>query len=189
MVISVNTKVNLGELNTYCSTRIKKMAVAVGTFEDTAKRKQTPKDNVMLRKHKLYGNYAQTSRQVDNVTNPEVAYFNITGHGRTPKRDFFKEAFSSKFMKEKNFDILRELYKKSPDIKVVYRRLGNLGQASVKRAIIEFKAPPNSKKTVLLKGFNNPLMHTLQLLKSIKWHPLASVFKYYGSSSTDKNEI
>ena len=47
--------------------------------------------------------------------------------------------------------------------------LGAEGAGDVKEAITRFNTPPNSPRTVLIKGVNNPLIDTGSYRKSITW--------------------
>lgn len=109
----------------------------------------------------------------------QVAFWNQYGTSRSPARPFFTDMIERKsprwgvslgnIMRKNDYDAERSLALMGESIK------GQL-QASINN----WSTPPNSPRTVKIKGFNKPLIHTALMLRSVDYQVLS------GDSGSDE---
>ncbi len=107
-----------------------------------------------------------------------VAAKNEFGDGNIPQRSFLRSTFDSQH-KSWVRKLARHMRKKTPrDVlnKEITEFMGKTAQKSIQRTIAVLKSPPNRPRTVLRKGFNNPLIESRKLYRSIKYKNAGGMF-------------
>ncbi len=94
-----------------------------------------------------------------------VAAYHVFGEG-VPKRDFMRLAEDD--ITHKTAPIIRAALS-SPNVQPLYDTAGASAKNSIRQAIVDLQDPPNSPATVAHKGFNNPLIETSHMLKSVSY--------------------
>ena len=100
-----------------------------------------------------------------------VGRWNSKGTDKIPKRDYLNKmvkVYAKKYRKvmgamSKNF-LLGRLGKSKAN-----RNMGIRGIRELKAVLLGWKIPGNAPSTIARKGFNDPLIHTRRLLKSVMW--------------------
>jgi hypothetical protein len=94
-----------------------------------------------------------------------VAAANEFGTGRLPERPFLRTTAS-----EYGADWLQRFGNafRGRNVDRALRRLAVKAVADVKRTIVDLDDPPNADLTIRIKGRDNPLIHTGQMLNSIR---------------------
>lgn len=108
-----------------------------------------------------------------NVTLVEIGAINEFG---SPKESIPERSFLRSTVKEHKdkyrlkFKIISEkIIKKPQDFKILMGKLGQIAEDDVKAKIRDLREPPNSPKTIKLKGSDNPLIDTGQLRQAIRF--------------------
>lgn len=115
------------------------------------------------------GNEHKGFEQQGPIPVPSVAAAHVFGIG-VPTRNFM--ALAKQGMIEKSLAILRKLPLVATNksvMKKVFEQAGLSAQSEIRSAITELNDPPNSPRTIELKGFNNPLIWTGHLRKSVTY--------------------
>lgn len=107
----------------------------------------------------------------DAISVAEVAAINEYGTENNPERPFMRNAY------QRNFDKLRFMVDKKYDDFLMARvslfdaltAVGMFLQGEIQREIVNLKRPPNSPRTIELKGSSNPLIDSGQLRQSITY--------------------
>ena len=89
----------------------------------------------------------------------DVALWNNFGIG-VPRRDFMTPASKrwQKYFNESLDALRKELAKDESRIEVFLRKMGEKGADFISQEIVALRIPPNSPKTIRLKGSSNPLV-------------------------------
>ena len=108
-------------------------------------------------------------RQDPRVDNPTVALVNEFGTATVPERSFLRatmDARKNDIARIRNA-MLKDVIegKKSP--KAGLDIFGAWLAAAVRRTIVDKADPPNAPATIAKKGFDDPLIHTKQLLNAV----------------------
>lgn len=88
-----------------------------------------------------------------------------------PERSFLRSTFNKNYKKiSKKFSKIPKLIRSGKfNVLSELKLIGLYQKNQVKKTIIDFKDPPNAPSTIKNKGFNNPLIETGKLLKSISY--------------------
>lgn len=88
-----------------------------------------------------------------------------------PERSFIRSTFNKNYKKiSKKFSKIPKLIRSGRfDVMRELKLIGLYQKNQVKKTIINFKDPANALSTIKNKGFDNPLIETGQLLKSISF--------------------
>lgn len=101
-----------------------------------------------------------------------IASKNIHGDksARIPPRNFIDECRDDLRKKQDEF-VKRYVknYFQNKDTDGLVEELGITSANLLRTSVIELKDPPNAKKTIEMKGFNDPLIHTGLLRDTIDW--------------------
>lgn len=112
--------------------------------------------------------FAEFIEGKDKFSGPvaQVAAWNEFGTQKTPPRPFMRKTVASKSPRWGNGlgRALRDNHYNSYDALHV---LGEVIQGQMRQTIIEFRDPPNAQLTVDLKGFNDPLVASGRMLRSV----------------------
>jgi len=123
--------------------------VAVGVFKESG-------ENVRIRA--IVNEYGTTKAGKNrNIVIPERSFLRST-FNKNYKKISKKFSKIPKLIRSGRFDVTREL-----------RLIGLYQKNQIKKTIIRFKDPGNALSTIKNKGFDNPLIETGQLLKSISF--------------------
>lgn len=86
----------------------------------------------------------------------EVALFNEYGGGHTPPRPFIRTCFDKNIRKwMRYFD---KTFLQYPEISTTFWKLGDIIRGDLSETVKGWSEPPNAPRTVMEKGFNNPLV-------------------------------
>ncbi len=163
-MIEVETKTNIKAVEDYLRTHNHSFKSKVGWF-DVKPRKEAKEGN---HSYTSYGLARRKKKLRSKISNAEVVYKNVYGDAKSPARNFFLLAGSKKYWDKNNFSFLTKYFNKTADVEQTLRAWENLSKAVLRRAIRDFSKPKNSSKTVAIKGFNNPLIDTQQMLNSLE---------------------
>lgn len=96
----------------------------------------------------------------------QVALWNEVGTKKTPPRPFMRKTVATKSPRWGNGlgRALRDNHYNAHDALHV---LGEVIQGQMRQSIIDFKDPPNAALTIDLKGFNDPLVDSGRMLRSV----------------------
>jgi len=123
--------------------------VDVGVFEESG-------ENVLIKA--IVNEYGTTKAGKNrNIVIPERSFLRST-FNKNYKKISKKFSKIPKLIRSGRFDVMREL-----------KLIGLYQKNQVKKTIIDFKDPANALSTIKNKGFDNPLIETGQLLKSISF--------------------
>lgn len=107
----------------------------------------------------------------DLITVAEVAFFNEFGTATAPERSFLRATID-----ENRKELIRDTNKLLGQVstgkikaKDALDKLGLKIQELIKRTILEMNDPPNAPSVAERKGFNNPLVDSRQLWRSIAY--------------------
>lgn len=103
------------------------------------------------------------------VTIAEVAFWNEFGTITAPERSFMRSTIDEnrKDLERETAKLLNEVVEGRIDAKMALDKLGLRIQELIKQKILELNDPPNAPSTIARKGFNNPLVDSRQLWRSI----------------------
>lgn len=107
----------------------------------------------------------------DGTSVSDVAFMNEFGTDEVVDRPFIRPAFDDNALKwRKQLQRAFSLRITKPNTaKAVLHELGKDIRAAIKKNIVDKKDPPNSPETIAIKGFDDPLIDTRRLLRSIKF--------------------
>lgn len=96
------------------------------------------------------------------------------GRKHIPARPFMKHAWRkarAKIAGKRGLIVrsLDDIYRGRSNSQVMLKNVGRLMQEYIENAILFLRTPVNAAATVRIKGFDKPLVHTQQLLKSIRF--------------------
>ena len=96
---------------------------------------------------------------------------NEFGSGTTPERSFIRSTIDENAERyAKAAEILLGLMVDGEISKFeALERMGQQIEKDIKEKIVNIKRPPNSPRTIEIKGFDNPLIHTGEMLGSIRY--------------------
>ena len=142
--------------------------------------KNLSKDNTYSAQIGFWGN-----TYPDGIPVAQVAAWNEEGHmtktGSVPARPFIRLRTFDRHLKHDIID--RYVYYVNYVAlglltwKQLHDKLGAEIRDRMKQAIIEFDDPPNKPYTVMLKGFNDPLIETRLMLNSVKNRTIKRVMR------------
>ena len=91
-----------------------------------------------------------------------VGALNDFGTDRIPSRPWQRGWFDGNIndIKEKAKKILKNILDGHITVKEGIEQLGFYGSTELKQSIVKWSMPPNAPYTILIKGFNDPLIHT-----------------------------
>lgn len=100
----------------------------------------------------------------------QVAFWNEYGTKNIPPRPFFRTTIN-KFKDSWGNDVLSYLQTKGHknDFDYAFNRLGAIISMQIRMTIFGWTTPPNAPCTIKHKGFNQPLIETHNMEKSITW--------------------
>ena len=102
--------------------------------------------------------FFESSRYDNGTYVAEVARDNEFGTLKIPPRPFFRNAIDENTPKWVDF-LGRDLVNTN-DAGISYNRLGEIARGDIVESITKLNTPPNSPKTIALKGSSNPLIDT-----------------------------
>lgn len=102
--------------------------------------------------------FFESSRYDNGNYVAEVARDNEYGTLKIPPRPFFRNATDENTKKWVDF-LGRDLVETN-DAGISYNRLGEIARGDIVESITKLNTPPNSPKTIALKGSSNPLIDT-----------------------------
>lgn len=125
------------------------------------------------------GVFFDTDTYENGATVAQVAAWNEYGTEDIPSRPFMRQSFDEN---RKNLEqILEEGFGDLLDGKIlpssVLNKAGKELKTKMKKKIVDFKTPPNAPSTIRKKGFDNPLIHTKKLLRSIEFKKATDINK------------
>lgn len=90
------------------------------------------------------------------------AIYNEFGTKHIPERSFIRSTFNEQHGKvAKRFEqILRAVHNQDYNVSRKLKLIGQEQQARIRQKITDIRTPPNSKATIAIKGFDNPLVHS-----------------------------
>lgn len=103
------------------------------------------------------------------LTVAEVAFFNEFGTVTAPERSFLRSTIDEnrRKLEKKTAELFSKVESGRMDAKKALDALGFLIQELIRKKILETNDPPNAPRTIAAKGFNNPLVDSRQLWRSI----------------------
>ncbi len=99
-----------------------------------------------------------------------VAQVGVYGHFGTktqPARPWLDVGFMNSFEPIK--DVFKQAAKNDTNLNQALEKSMRLAKKHIKKYVIQLRVPANSPDTILRKGFDNPLIHTRQMLHSIDY--------------------
>jgi len=116
----------------------------------------------------------------DNLQMAQVAKWNEEGHingagslvpnAETPPRPFMRVSFRNALKAGANDREFREIVQAVVDGKSVLQPLKSAGKAfenTLRKVMLDFDNPPNAALTIEMKGFDDPLIKTSQLVANV----------------------
>ena len=105
----------------------------------------------------------------NGATVSEVAFWNEFGTITAPERSFIRSTVDENrsMLNEMTKDLLGQVVDGSISSKLAMKRLGFKIETLVKKKILELNDPKNAERTIEAKGFNNPLVDSRRLWRSI----------------------
>lgn len=158
----VSIKVNKKKLTDYVKDYANQY-VKVGFFSDKSSLYPDGESVVSVA---LKNEYGATHQWWQELNGGEGGYIDI------PPRPFFHTAWSKNLDKYKNLVkryLSRSLNGANLDYEQFLNTLGIVAQQDIKSTIVNWGSPPNSPRTVDVKGFNNPLVRTGHMSESVTW--------------------
>lgn len=91
--------------------------------------------------------------------------------GPIPARPFLSDSMRDNRKVYKKFMMAqaKKLFRSETSLKVVMIKLGSMGEADIRKSIIDFSSPPNSPVTIAIKGSSNPLVRHGNMNKAVTW--------------------
>lgn len=118
----------------------------------------------------------------DNLPMAQVAKWNEEGHNNgvgslvpgaeTPPRPFMRVSFRNSLKAGANDKEFRQIVQAVVEGKSVLQPLKYAGEAfenTLRKAMIDFKSPGNAALTIEMKGFDDPLIETSQLVANVNY--------------------
>jgi hypothetical protein len=133
--------------------------------------KKTNGSYVDIGVHSDAGDHESDDLTADLVTIAEVAFWNEYGTSNIPERSFIRATIDAnrKRLERETQKLYRKVVDGKIDTKKALDMLGLRIQEMIKQTILEQNDPPNAPSTVERKGFNNPLVDSRQLWRSIAY--------------------
>lgn len=103
------------------------------------------------------------------VTVAEVAFWNEFGTVTAPERSFLRSTIDENRpdLDKLTAKLINEIILGRIDTNKALQKLGLKIQELIKKKILEYNDIPNAPSTIARKGFNNPLVNTRRLWRSI----------------------
>ena len=103
------------------------------------------------------------------VTVAEVAFWNEFGTSTSPERSFLRSTIDENRpdLDKLTAALIKEILLGKIDTEKALQKIGLKIQELIKKKILEYNEIPNALSTVARKGFNNPLVNTRRLWRSI----------------------
>ncbi len=138
---------------------------AGGTHNFTKKRRAK-----MSSDSRSFAEFLQGKEKFDGPV-AQVAFWNEFGTKKSPPRPFMRSTVAKKSPRWGNGlgKALRDNGYNAHDALVV---MGEVIQGQIRQSIVEWKDPPNAQLTVDLKGFNDPLVASGRMLRSVDFQVL-----------------
>ena len=115
--------------------------------------------------------YARGRKQKAGINIADYAAKNEFGSGNIPERSFLRSFFDENINLIETF--VSKIYGQIIDgNKTIENGLGQIGtqlQDGVKQKIRQIRTPPNSPKTILLKGSSKPLIDFEQMISAVRY--------------------
>ena len=112
--------------------------------------------------------FFKNAKYPDGTNVADVAYWNEYGTSTSPARPFFRTAIrknSKKWVENFKKDIEHFDF----DYDKALSLLGVDASNDIRESIIDWSEPANSPATIKRKGFNDPLVETHNMEKSVNW--------------------
>lgn len=107
------------------------------------------------------------SKYPDGTSVATVAFMNEYGTSKIPPRPFFRQTISEQ--KSNWTQLAKDAIKMGYSIEHTLGLVGAQMQTDLQYSIMTWTTPPNAPYTVMKKGVNSPLRHTLLMHDSIKF--------------------
>lgn len=107
------------------------------------------------------------SKYPDGTSVATVAFMNEYGTSKIPPRPFFRQTISEQ--KSNWTQLAKDAIKMGYSIEHTLGLVGAQMQTDLQYSIMSWTNPPNAPYTVMRKGVNSPLRHTLLMHDSIKF--------------------
>lgn len=117
------------------------------------------------------GIFPEAGAYPDGTPVVNVAAWNEFGTDTNPERPFMRttmEENHGKFARHAE-RLLRELLRRRMTVDAVLTTLGAIQATAVKKTINDWTTPPNSPRTIAIKGRNDPLVDTRLMRDSVKF--------------------
>jgi len=103
------------------------------------------------------------------TTVAEVAFFNEFGTSTIPERSFIRSTIDENRseLDQLTFRLLDQIIANKLDTKKALDKLGFKIQQLIRKKILDLNDPANAPSTIARKGFNNPLVDSRRLWRSI----------------------
>src|SRR5690606_16993462 len=107
----------------------------------------------------------------DDLTVAQVAVVNEFGLGNAPERPFMRTTAKALLPKMARLSskLLSAVIAGKGTIDQALDVMGLTAQKDLKKAIVDWKEPPNAPATIRAKGANNPLIDTSQMVNSVQY--------------------
>ena len=118
------------------------------------------------------GAHKEDSGEASGTTVAQVYWWNEFGTEKIPERPTLRPTFIKervKYISIMSKISARAMEDKGYDLKQAMGKLGEVAQQDIQQAIVELKSPPNAPATVDIKGSDNPLVDSGQMVSSIRW--------------------
>ena len=101
----------------------------------------------------------------------EVAFWNEYGTVTAPERSFIRSTVDEnrRMLNELTKKLLVKITKGDLTTEKALEKLGFLIQTKIQKKILELNDPKNAPRTIAAKGFNNPLVDSRRLWRSIAY--------------------
>jgi len=103
----------------------------------------------------------------------QVAFWNEFGTVRAPARPFFRTTIAKKSSEWGTILGKAMVYYKA-DVGKSLAALGTVMQSDIRSAIVNWSSPPNSPRTVKIKGFNDPLVDDGTMQRVVNYKVMGS---------------
>ena len=106
----------------------------------------------------------------------QIGFWNEFGTEHMPERSFIRSTMSEKEreLRDKIISDLNRLNIRRMKASALLKKVGLFVKGSIKDKINLLRSPPNAKRTVEIKGFNDPLVDTRAMMNSIKFQTFFS---------------
>lgn len=100
----------------------------------------------------------------------KIARWNGEGTRTIPARDFlhFYEKNLNALTKNQGKYVAKAIMQ-GKNYDHILRELGEVAESIIRQAIWNIQDPPNAPSTISKKGFNNPLIDTGEMVRSVQW--------------------